>query len=169
MIEYATPEALAAHIDPDAESPAPPPKARKLIRAASALVTEAISGAVYSTNPLGLPTAPGVLQAVRDATCEQAAAWAAANIDPTAGAASLKPIPTTKALAGASVSYGQSADIQAALVELAEGKTLIPSAWAILANAGLISSRVGTAPSWGRHYDLTPTSPFVLGDATLGS
>lgn len=169
MIEYATPDELASHIDPDADDPTVPPKARKLIRRASALVSEAISGAVYSTNPQGLPTAPDVLEAVRDATCEQAAAWAAANIDPTAGAAALKPIPTTKALVGASVSYGQSADIQAALVELAEGKTLIPSAWSILVNAGLVSNRVGTAPSWGRHYNLTPTSPFVLGDATLGS
>lgn len=156
---YATPTELANYLDPDAAQPPVPPLATVLLRTASQLVADAISGAVYSTDPDGLPTDARQRAAVRDATLEQAAAWSTNDIDPRRGAAGLKPIVTTKSVQGVAVSYGQSAAIQDALVDLAAGTSLIPAAWAYLHNAGLISNRV--RPSWGveqfsvaqRHYD----------------
>lgn len=144
-IIYATPEELARYIEPDAAEPQPVKDATVLLRHASGLVTDAISGAVYATTAEGLPTLQSVLKAVKDATCEQAQAWALNGIDPRKGTAALKPIVTTKALAGASVSYGQSADVQQAIVDLASGLSLTAPAYLILENAGLITNRVGTA------------------------
>lgn len=143
-MDYATPAELAAYIAPDAITPTPPPLASVLLRSASRLVRGMIAGAVYRVDVNELPVLPLLRDALRDATCEQASAWAANGIDPRPGAAGLKPIVTTKSLDGMAVSYGQSAAIQAATVALAGGVTLTDAAWQILDNVGLISNRVAT-------------------------
>lgn len=148
---FATKEQLAAYIEPDVQNPPVPDKAVVRLRAASGLVSDHIAGAIYATDTEGLPTDPVKLAAVRDATLEHAQALVLNNIDPRIGSAGLKPIVTTKALGGASVSYGQSAPVQQAVVALAEGRELVPSALAILQRAGLISNRAGR-PGGGVEY-----------------
>lgn len=163
MLIYATADELAAYMEPDTDPPTPITNGTVLVRSASALVTSAIAAAQYRTDDDGMPTDATLVQALKDATCEQAQAWSLNNIDPRLGAAGLKPIVTTKSLGGAAVSYGQSAAIQDALVALAAGDTLIPSAFDILANAGLISNRVGTVVNVGRTYALSDPL-LVLGE-----
>ena len=160
---FATPAELAHYMDPDASTPTVPPLATVLLRSASNLVIQATAAARYP-NDEGVARSERIRNALRDAACEQAQAWSINGVDPRKGAASLKPIVTTKALAGASVSYGQSAAIQDAIVKLHQADELVPSAWAILDNAGLISNRVRTGPDWGKAYDATE-GILVLGDS----
>lgn len=168
MLTYATPEELAAWIDPDADpTPARPTNAAKLLRTASGLVDDALIASLYATDDTGLPTMPKVLQAVKDATCEQAAAWVLAGIDPALGASQLKRVVQSKSLSGVSVTY-QASLSDAYKATLADARELTPAAWSILQRAGLLTNRANTTGNWGVEYQLTPTSPFVLGQAWLG-
>lgn len=170
MTLYATPAELAHYLDPDASAPEVPPLATVLLRHASSLVAGATAAAVYRVDAEGLPADTKLREALRDATCEQAGQWSLHGLDPRKGATQLTRLVASKSLNGASVSYEANAAAQAALNALASGDELTAAAWAILDNAGLISSRISSAlADYGRAYDITPTSPFVLGDATLGS
>lgn len=160
MPNYATRQELANYIDPDADYPTPPDNAGVLLRIASDLVADAISGAVYEVDADDLPVDGRYRDAVRRATCEQASAWSLNGIDPRRGAAGLKPIVTTKSLNGASTSYGQSAPVQQAIVDLARGTVLTSQAFGILDRAGLITSSVQTGtPYAGNVIDERPYDP----------
>lgn len=150
---YATAAELATYMDPDAEMPAAVPLATVLIRHASTLVVGATAGATYRTDVDGFATDERTAAALKEATLEQASAWAINDIDPRKGAAGLNPIVTTKSLGDAAVSYGQSAAIQEAIVALASGTSLTDRAYDILRNAGLISNRVGTTVPYIRPKD----------------
>lgn len=164
---YATPAELAAWLDPDAETPTVPANATVLLRAATELVRDAASNAVYRTDSTGAAIDSHVSDALRDATTEQASAWSLNGLDPRKGPQQAPRRVASKGLNGASVSYVADSAADTALSELASGKSLTASAWRILDNAGLVSTRVSTG-SWGAPRSSIPVSaPFVLDDAEV--
>lgn len=114
-----------------------------LLRAASRLVDGALLTAVYATDD-GRATDPRVLGALADATCAQAAAWAALGIDPVTGLpAEVKRGPVkAKALGTASFDYDTTEATLAAQARTRAATSLAPEAWQILADAGLLTGRV---------------------------
>jgi hypothetical protein len=79
---YATRDDLLAFLREDDAAAVLPAKAGRLLRKASALVTRSMHGALYDTDAEGMPLHGPILAAFREATCTQAAALAAAGIDP---------------------------------------------------------------------------------------
>lgn len=138
---YATPQELAAWIDPDAAEPEVPERATVRLRAASALVADAIAGAAYDVDAEDMPRDSGLRRAVREATLEHAAALVAAGIDPTRGPDQVARKVSSKSVLGMSTSYVASSadDYQA---QLAAGDTLVHAAWATLRRAGLLRAVV---------------------------
>lgn len=134
MLVYATPTDLADWLDTPA-----PPNATVLLRRASVLVTKACRNDVYDTTPAGLPTDDDLLEAVRDACCEQASVWNANGIDPIAGVGGLTPNLSSTGIDGATLAYSTAA-IDAARTGSLDALTT--SALDILRNAGLASARV---------------------------
>lgn len=127
---YATIDDLTpTYVDPA------PANATLLLERASRLVDDALLCAVYDVDEDGLPTDPAHIAALRDATCEQVAAWIAVGEDGT----------------GASAEYG---DVQIGSVRLARtarggsqtgaggggsaAARLAPQAWMILQQVGLV-------------------------------
>jgi hypothetical protein len=141
---YATPAELAAYLDPDAVTPVVPPLATVLLRSASQLVLDAIAGAVYRADVAGLPTDPGTLAAVKNATMEQASAWSLHGLDPRKGAAQASRRIASKSVTGVSVTYVADPAADGYLSDLAGGQSLTSAAYRFLLNAGLISNRART-------------------------
>lgn len=115
-----------------------------LLRAASRLVDGALVTAVYAVDADGRATDPKVTQALADATCAQAAAWAALGIDPAKGAADdggTAPV-ASKSIGSASIAYDRSGAQLAAQARAQAATELAPEAWHILAAAGLLTGRV---------------------------
>lgn len=139
---YATSADLTAWTGTDA-----PDNVAVLLREASALVAEVTRLAVYDTDDAGLPTNDPVSVALRDATCAQAALWAATGIDPLTGAVgaasnAASGVVSSSSIGGASVSYAVAAD--AADLRVAAVDSLTPSALRILRAAGLLSTAVAS-------------------------
>lgn len=135
MLVYATPEQLAAWTDT-----ASPANAAQLLRSASLLITDAIANAVYDVDGTGLPTDSDKVDALSDATCAQAAAWAALGIDPAAGPAGVTGAVQSSSIAGGSVSYAVSStagDDRAAAAARLTGEALL-----ILRQAGLLTGAI---------------------------
>lgn len=127
MLVYAEPHHLADHM---AEVP---DDAEMLIRYASALVRQATRFDVYDVTPAGMPDDPWVIEAFRDATCVQAAMWAANGINPAAGSAGVEGGVDSSTIAGATVKYNTShVDHARASVD-----SLCPAALAALRDQGL--------------------------------
>jgi hypothetical protein len=127
MLTYATTAQLAVWT-----GAAAPTNAAALLRSASLLVRRATLTAIYDVDAQGMPTAPDVAAAFRDATCTQAATWASLGIDPAKGAADT--LPVSKSLGSASITYathGVTTGRADAAVQLAQEARLI------LAEAGL--------------------------------
>lgn len=159
---YATPGELATYLDPDNPASEPPANATILIRAASALVGDAIAGAIYPVDDDDYPTEVRVARALSQATCEQASAWHLAGIDPRKGIGQGGPVIASKSLDGASVSYVANNAAAQARSDLEAGNVLTSAAWRILDNAGLLTSAVVTTGNRGgdnyvmtRPYDPT--------------
>ncbi len=155
MTVYATAAELAAYMDPDSANPATPPLATVLLRAASALVDDETSGAIYTADENGMPTALPVLTAFKAATMEQASAWSIHGIDPRKGAGGVARRVSSKALGGAQVSYVADAAADTYLSDLASGAHLTDAAWRILHNAGLISTRVITGANGHERFNVS--------------
>lgn len=136
VLVYAQPADLTDWLTQDGV----PEHANRLIRSASLLVAEATRAAVYDVDTTtGLPYALTYVEALRDATCAQVAAWDALGIDPAKGAAGAPALESAKSIGGASISY--AVDVQAAAgAQAATG--LCEEALRILAGAGLLSTRV---------------------------
>lgn len=134
-IIYATAEDLTSWLTISGATP--PANPGGYLRTASMAVTEATETAFYATDSQGLPTDAKTLQAFKDATCAQAAALAAFEVDPTAGGIlEGGQVETSVAILSARVTY---ADNQAAVdgqKQLLEG--LVPEARRILRQAGLM-------------------------------
>lgn len=139
MRVYATPADLQ-----EWTGQAPPDNAVPLLRSASALVEEATMLAVYPVFSDGMPRGADHVGAFRDATCAQAAFWAANGLDPAAGELVElgKRVASSKSVKGASVSY-DAADAAAAKQARVDAlRTLCAEAFQILRNAGLVSAVV---------------------------
>lgn len=139
MIPYATRDELAEFVAaedlPDSDD------AVRLIAAASRMVSAATRGDRYDTDPTGRPTDAFTIAALRDATCLQAAYWAANGIDPTKGAAGIAPSLKSSSVDGASITY-ESAGVT--VTEAAESMThLIPAAFDALRDEGMATGLVG--------------------------
>lgn len=133
MLVYATTTDLTTYTNPLPEN------ATRLLEHASRLVRRATLTAVYDVDTTGAPTDADVAEAFKAATCTQVAAWAAAGIDPTAGAAGVALVATGKSIGGASITYA-GADAQAAARQSVTDQ-LVPAAAAILADAALTGGR----------------------------
>ena len=118
----AAPEDLATWI-----ADAPPNNAIALLREATTLVLDAVEGSFYDIDPLtGLATDLQVKNALRDATCIQAAAWNSINYDPLAGGVVTSLVKSSKKIGSASFSIA-GADTAAASQAAASGQ-LVPAA-----------------------------------------
>lgn len=124
-----------------------PDSAARLLAAASRRVRRATVSARYATDAAGAPTDDAVVEAFRDATCAQVAAWVAVDVDPVAGAVQVEAPPVAaKNLGSGSVTYdtAAAASVTAMQARAAAATQLAPAAAEILADAGLLAGRVGT-------------------------
>ena len=134
MLVYADEADLSTHV---AELP---DNADTLLRFASVLVRRATRFDVYDTTPAGMPDDPWVIEAFRDATCVQAAMWAANGVDPAAGSAGVDGGIESSSIAGGTVKYDTS-HVDAARASI---DTLSPMALAVLRAEGLASHGVAS-------------------------
>ena len=130
---YATPGDLTVWMTPTPT----PTNATVLLRTASYAVREATQTAYYPADPVtGLPTEPVTLAAFRDATCAQAAAYAAFGIDPLTGGGLLGGVVETGAQIGtARLTYGDATTALQSRIALVNGLCL--EAHRILRQAGI--------------------------------
>lgn len=142
MIVHATEAQLATWT-----GTAAPANAAVLLRSASLLVDRALIGAIYTTDTAGKATDATVLGALADATCAQAATWATLGIDPTAGAAGATAGQVvSKSIGSATITYDRPSTARSAAgsARADAAVTLTDEAVQILANAGLLTTRVWT-------------------------
>lgn len=115
-----------------------PANAMVLLRSASTLVLEATEGAYYANDPLtGLATNALQKQALNDATCIQAAAWAVIGYNPLAGGTITAVVKRSKKIGSASFDVA-GAEL-AAQSQAAAGRTLVPEAMRKLQQNNLLS------------------------------
>lgn len=134
MLVFATEDQLA-----EWSGEPPPMNARVLLREASILVRDACRADVFDVLPNGLPEDDDKREALQDATCAQAAAWAATGDDPLKGPGGQEPRMTLSGIDGAQVSF----DTYLTAGDRAKSLTqLCASAYRILRAAGLASSAV---------------------------
>jgi hypothetical protein len=129
---FVVPDALAQPEDlAEWTQTAAPANAAVLLRSATSLVLEATRQAYYPVDPLtGLSTDAQIGQALKDATCVQAAAWAALGYDPLTGGVVTSKVASSKKIGTASVQF---ADSQIAAASRAAAATeLVPEAERIL-------------------------------------
>ena len=105
-----------------------------LIRRASSMVQRAVRSARFEVTPAGMPEDPDVLDALRDAVCEQVTVWAENDINPTVIESASGGV-TSSSIGDASVSYSTA---EAASAKDQAANQLCDAALDILANAGLI-------------------------------
>jgi hypothetical protein len=120
---------------------AAPANATQLLRAATSLVLEATESAYYDADPTtGLATDTATYNALRDATCIQAAAWAAMGIDPNLGGVQAAGVVAQKRIGSASIVYANPADAEQARSESL--RNLVPEAARKLQLNNLLGSNV---------------------------
>lgn len=116
-----------------------------LLRSASLRVAEAVKTAIYDVDDLGAPTDADLVDAMRDATCAQAAAMAANGVNPAGGVAGASGAVQASSIGSASVQYAVASNAgstrQALLTQLTDEAAMI------LSNAGLIG--VPPTLAWG--------------------
>ena len=104
-----------------------PTNAAQLLRAATSLVLEATGSAYYDADPTtGLATDTTTYNALRDATCIQAAAWNAMGIDPNLGGVPAAGVVAQKRIGSASIVYAKAEDAEQARSESL--RNLVPEA-----------------------------------------
>lgn len=116
-----------------------PSNAVALLREASIRVRSTCQADVFDVLPNGLPADDDKRIAMQEATCSQAAVWAATGVDPTAGAGGLAKEVVSSGIDGASTTFNTAAT-DAAKAESIDRLCL--AAYTILRNAGLASSAV---------------------------
>ncbi|MGS2641683.1 hypothetical protein [Streptosporangium sp. G12] len=115
-----------------------PANAQLLLARASRLVTQATMTAQYAVDDGGLPTDSAVTTALRDATCEQVAAWITDGTEDGTGAA---PVYSNVSIGSVTLG-GRTSGSGAAGGGGASASRLAPQAALILQQAGL----TGQAP-----------------------
>lgn len=133
---FATPEQLAEWTGDPA-----PANAVGLLRTASGLISRSTRTAIYATTPAGLPSAPKIAEAFRDAATAQAAFWAANKLDPAGGSLTEmgKGHATSKSIKGASVGYSVTLVEKNNQARTDAVNSLCEEAWTILDNEGLVN------------------------------
>lgn len=126
---YATPSDLAAWT-----GTTPPDTAVQYLRTAAIVVARATSTAVYDVDSSGVATGDPVVTALREATCEHAAAMIAAGVPPVSSGAGAGPVVATS-MGPASITYATDGQTAAASRDLYV--RLTPTAWTILHTADL--------------------------------
>lgn len=121
-----------------------PDNATQLLRTASLVVRKATITAVYATDSTGAPSGTDEIDAFRDATCAQAAAMAANDVDPLAGQAGTSGAVASTSIGSASISF--ASDTDTATLQRSLLADLCSEAAMILRDAGLL----GTEPTIGR-------------------
>jgi hypothetical protein len=120
---------------------AAPGNATQLLREATSMVLSATLGGYYAVDPVtGVATDPVVAKVLNDATCIQAAAWAALGIDPNLGGIITAGVASQKSIGTAHLSYADAAAAAAAKEAALNG--LVPAAMRKLAQNNLLSSNV---------------------------
>lgn len=116
-----------------------------VLRGCTTLVLAATKTARYATDPeTGLATDTTVREALRDATCIQAAAWVALKIDPaTGGVMQTGRTVKSKRIGTALVEYADADVAATARARAAAYSSLVPEAGLYLRNRGLVTSIVG--------------------------
>jgi hypothetical protein len=139
---FVVPSMLAQVADLAAWTGADPPvNAVPLLRSASSLVLQATSSSYYAVDDTtGLATDPIVAQVLNDATCIQAAAWAALGVNPLTGGVQVAGVASSKSIGTAHITY---ADGAAAATAKAEALTkLVPEAARKLVENNMMDSNV---------------------------
>lgn len=123
---------------------AAPADATAILRGCTTLVLDATKMASYDTDDeTGLATDPIILAALRDATCIQASAWVALNIDPlTGGALQSSKAVKSKKLASGAIEYSDAEVKSSVEARAAAYTSLVPEARAFLRARGLVGSAV---------------------------
>lgn len=137
VLTYATADDLAAWTGSTA-----PSNATQLLRSASLLVAQFVANDWYAVDDDGYPTDTALRQALRDATTEQAASWAALGINPAAGAAGATRQAIRTRIGTAQVDYGSSAEGRNSDDQAAAATQLSPGAFQILRLAGVGTNQV---------------------------
>lgn len=115
------------------------PRLNRLIGHASLMVRHAIRAATFDVGSNGLPTDDDVREAIRDATCAQAAFWEDSGIDPTK--ADVEPAVSSTSADGVTMSF----DTTTAAQSRTDSTTrLCQEAHLILFDAGLIGGHPWT-------------------------
>lgn len=142
--DFVVPAALATSADYTAwTGGTAPANITNLLRSATKLVQEATAVAYYDVDPLtGLATDAQTKQALNDATCIQAAAWAALGYDPLTGGVLVSGVESGTKIGTASITFADGALAAAAKSDaitglvpearrvLAQNNLLVPQAWA---------------------------------------
>lgn len=133
VLVYATPTDLANWT----QQPVPA-NAAAILRSASLLVREATRNCFYAVDAGNLPTDAVIKQAFNDATCAQAAYWAANGIDPGAPLAQAGVL-NSKAIGSARLGYDTAGagSLAAYQARVQASHELCQDAVRILQNAGL--------------------------------
>lgn len=168
---YGTAAGLKSWMQEDAERA----NAGILLRVATGLVLDATASAVYATDDDGRAHVGGTRDALTEAVYTQAEAWALAGVDPRPGVAATTPkrAIAAKSIGGASWTYeARSGRETQTAADLASGEVLIGAAVRVLANAGLLTTRIRIAggqddghPLGIVHVGETPYNP-VTGSVT---
>lgn len=115
------------------------------IRSCTRMVLLATMGSFYDADPAtGLPTDSQALQAMKDATCIQAAAWVALDINPFLAGMAENVVETSTKLASAAVSYSVQGAAAAAADRAWAAKHLVPEATSVLVQNDLLGTQVWT-------------------------
>jgi hypothetical protein len=140
--DFVIPTFLATAADLAEWTGAPAPvNATQLLRSATSLIMDATSTAYYDVDTLtGLATNALVKQAMNDATCIQAAAWAAIGYDPLTGGVITASTAVAKSIGTAHIAYADAGQAAAARADAVVG--LVPEAIRILSQNNLLSPRV---------------------------
>jgi hypothetical protein len=118
-----------------------PANAVQLLRSATSLVLEATASAYYAVDTTtGLATDTATYNALRDATCIQAAAWAAMGVDPALGGVADAKVVQEKSIGSARLVYANAADAEQA--KAASLRNLVPEAARKLQLNNLLGSNV---------------------------
>lgn len=132
---YVIPTTLASPTDyQNWTGSAGPSNIVQILRSCSSLVLDATAGAYYAVDSAtGLATDAQIGNAMRDATCIQAAAWIALGIDPAAGGVISKAgTVSSKKIGTAAVTYDNSGSALAAESRAAASTGLVPDAERLL-------------------------------------
>lgn len=139
--DFVIPDTLASPSDYQTwTGVAGPANIAQVLRSCSSLVLDATEGAFYDVDVLtGLATNTLVKNAMRDATCIQAAAWVALGIEPLTGGVITSSVKKSKKIATAQIEYADT--VEAVAARKAAYEALVPDAARKLQQRNLLGNK----------------------------